>query len=286
MLFYILKGIIWILGLLPLKLLYLFSDAVFPVLYYVLRYRRKVVITNLRNSFPEKAEKDLKKISKKFYHHMTNLMVEIIKYFHMSEGEIKRRCYFRNPELLDKYYNNGQSVACLLGHYGNWEWMSSYSLCLKETEFYPLYRPLYNAHYDKMMYNLRSRLGAKPIPSNDVLRVIYKGIKEAKVFNVGFIADQAPYPVNAHWMEFLNQDTPVFTGAERIALKYNMPIVTVRVEQVRRGRYELEFMLITENPQDYKYGEITEIYMKFLEEEIKRQPELWLWSHKRWKHKR
>ena len=172
-----------------------------------------------------------------------------------------------------------------MGHYGNWEWMSSYSLWMpREFDFFTLYKPLHNAVADKMMIRLRSRFGAKPVPKNDILRRIVENKRNGRLFLAGFIGDQTPNRANLNfWMEFLNQDTPILVGTEKIARKFGLPVISLKMRKVRRGYYEVDFVDVCSDPGQLEPGELTRIHTRLLERYIREVPELWLWSHKRWK---
>lgn len=285
---YLLYGLVWLISFLPLWILYIFSDLLYFLLYWVVRYRRGVVRTNLCNAFPEKNLKEIVAVEKKYYRNMCDIFVELYKPWHMSEKEMKRRCVFRHTEILQKYYDEGKSVIGVLGHYGNWEWMASYALWIKgDVDFYTLYKPMHNKVIDGMMLKIRSRFGAKPIPKNDILRRIVENRREGRLFLAGFIADQTPNIYNLNfWMDFLNQDTPVFVGTEKIAAKFNLPVISLYMKKIRRGYYEVDFVDLCEEPAGLPYGELTVMHTRLLEKQIREAPEHWLWSHKRWKHRR
>ncbi len=285
---YLLYAFLWILGLWPLWMLYVFSDICYYLIYYLLRYRRKVVRMNLRRAFPEKSIEEIVEIEKKYYRHLCDLFVEMYKMWHMSEKQIRKRCHFVNPEVIQDCLEQGKSVVVVLGHYGNWEWMSSYSLWMpRNIDFFTLYKPLHSRVIDKMMFHLRSRFGAKPIPKNDVLRWIVKDRREGRQFLAAFIGDQTPNKNNLNfWMEFLNQDTAVLVGTEKIARKYNLPVVSLKMVKVRRGYYEVRFVNVCSDPVSLEEGELTRRHTRLLEQYIREVPELWLWSHRRWKHTR
>lgn len=285
---YLLYGTIWILSLLPLRILYFFSDFLYYILYYLFSYRRKVVRSNLSHAFPEKSAKEIVQIEKKFYRHLCDLFVEMYRLWHMSEKEIRKRCIFRHTEILEKYYAEGRGVIGVLGHYGNWEWMVSYPLWTRPgIDFYPLYKPLHDKVFDRMMLKIRSRFGAVPVPRNDILRMIVKDLRDQKVFLGGFIGDQTPNRANLNfWTRFLNQDTAVLVGTEKIARKFNLPVISLHMRLVKRGYYEVDFIDLCANPASLAPGELTELHTRMLERHIVEVPELWLWSHKRWKHKR
>ena len=285
---YIIYGLVWLVGFLPFRVLYLVADGMYYVLYYVVRYRRKVVAENLARSFPEKSLRERKDIERRFYRHLSDFFVEFFKPWHMSAKEIRKRCVFKHAEVLQRYYDQGRPVIGVMGHYGNWEWMTSYALLLNPAvSFYTLYTPLHNRVLDKMMLRIRSRFGAKPIPRNDVLRVILRDLQAKRVFLAAFIGDQTPNVYNLNfWTTFLNQDTPVLLGTEKIATKFNIPVISLTTRKVRRGYYEVEFVNLCENPGDLNPGALTELHTRYLEEQIRQYPEYWLWSHRRWKHHR
>lgn len=287
MLSYVLYVLIWIVGLLPFRVLYILADMHYLLLYYVLHYRRKVVRENLVCSFPEKSVKEIVNIERKFYKHLADLSIELYKLWHMSEASIRKRCVFRNTELPRQYFNEGRSVIGVLGHYGNWEWMSSYSLWERDADFLALYKPLRDKVTNRMMKKIRSKFGAVLVAKDDTLRVIARYRSEKKLFLAGFIGDQTPNVHNLNfWTRFLNQDTPVLLGTERIARKYNIPVVSVRMRKIKRGYYEVEFVDVCSNPSGLEPGVLTDMHTRLLEKFIQEEPQYWLWSHRRWKHKR
>lgn len=285
---YIIYVLLWLVSFLPFPLLYLVADGIYYVLYYAVGYRRKVVAENLRRSFPEKSEQERKEIERKFYRHLSDFFVEFFKPWHISRKQIQKRCVFRHAEVLQRYYDQGRPVIAVMGHYGNWEWMTSYALLLNPAvSFYTLYKPLHNRVLDKMMVRIRSRFGAQPVPRNDILRVMVRDLQEKRVFLAAFIGDQTPNVHNLNfWTTFLNQDTPVLLGTEKIATKFNIPVISLNTRKVRRGYYEVDFVSLCENPRELKPGELTELHTRHLEQQIRWQPEYWLWSHRRWKHRR
>lgn len=288
MLIRILYIFIWLYSWLPLWLLYFISDVYYYLVYYVIRYRRKVVRTNLQHAFPEKSLPEIVSVEKKFYRHLCDLFVEMYRMWHMSEKEIRRRCVFTNPEVIQHHFDQGKSVIGVLGHYGNWEWMASYSLWMpQDVDFFTLYKPLHDQVTDRMMIKIRSRFKATPVPRRDILRKVVESKKQGRLFLAGFIGDQTPNPDNLNcWMEFLNQDTPVLIGTEKIARKYDLPVISLRMRKVKRGYYEVDFVDVCAEPKALEPGELTRMHTRMLEQYIKEVPELWLWSHKRWKYTR
>ena len=263
-------GMLWGVSFLPLPLMYLVTDVLFVILFYGVHYRRKVVDMNLRNSFPEKSEEERKGIARKYYRHLCDTFAEFYKLWHISEDEIKRRC-----------------VMVFSGHYGNWEMMYSYKLWEKDVELIPIYKPIHNKVFDRMTCKIRSRFGATPLAKADTLRVMLRNQQEGKITMTGFIGDQTPNKRSLHfWTRFLNQDTAVLEGTERIARKLNQPVVFVNMRKVKRGYYHAEFYDLCSDPQSLEPGELTRMHIQMLERFIREEPAYWLWSHRRWKHKR
>ncbi len=281
---------IWLHSLLPFRVLYLLSDILFLMVFYVVGYRRKVVYENMKNSFPDRSEKEIRKMEKRFYRHFCDYIVETIKLLNISDSVTKRRFVMENTELLQKILDDGRMSILMLGHYGNWEYIPSVTLWLVSPEnavIGELYRPLKNKWFDEFFLKLRSRYNTINIPKNDVLREFIKYRRDKRPVIMGFMADQTPSPANIHyWSNFLNQDTPMLTGIERIAQKLDCTLVYVDVIKLKRGHYKIVFEEITQTPKEYKEFEITEIYTRLMEKTILRAPEYWLWTHKRWKHKR
>ena len=288
LLYYIVFAVWYVFSLLPLRILYVLSDLLFWLLYAVVAYRKAVIRKNLKESFPEKSEEELRKIERGFYRFFCDYLVETIKMMTISKENIHRRLTFKGTELVDEIVESGQSCAVYLGHLGNWEWVTSLPLWVTpKAQCGQIYHPLENKEFDRLFLYSRQRLGAKCIAMQDTLREILKYRKENQPVVIGYISDQVPFWTNIHhWVDFLHHDTPVLTGTERIARKVNHAVFFLDVHRVRRGYYEAEFKLITREPQKMGEFEITDIYFKLLEESIRRTPEFWLWSHNRWKRTR
>ncbi len=286
--YYLVYGIWYLLSLLPFCVHYLFSDFVYLILYRLIGYRVTVVRNNLTTSFPEKSEAEIREIERKFYHRLCDYFVEAVKMMTMSERQIRRRMVFKNTEALNKCFDENQSIALYLGHTFNWEWITSLPLWItKKVHCGELYHALENEAFDKLFLHLRERWGSECIPLVDILRktIEYKHKQQTTI--IGYLGDQVPHWNNIHhWCWFLNHDTPVMTGTERIAIKNRQAIFFLEMTQKKRGYYEAEFKLISRTPEQFKEFEITDIYHQMLEASIRRQPELWLWSHKRWKRTR
>ncbi len=284
--YYLFYAFNWVVTLLPLRILYVFSDIIFPFMYYFPGYRRDVVRTNLKNAFPEKSEKEIKLIEKKFYHHLCDLFLETFKLTHMSNEQLMKRIPLLNPELLDRLYNEGRDVVAVLGHFGNWEWMVSLPLFTK-LHIVSIYKPLRNKHFDNFMINSRSKTGMVLTPMQHIIREIINNRKNNVKSLYAFIADQTPPKGDIKfWTRFLNQDTPVYLGAEKVASKYDMAVIFFKVEKAGRGHYNFTAELLFEHSAGLPDHLITEAHVKRLEELIIANPEFWIWSHRRWKHKR
>lgn len=271
---------------LPLPVLYLFSDLLYLLAWYFPGYRKNVVMTNLRNSFPDKTDEEIRKISKAYYHHMCDSFIESFAAINMTDKELGRRCKVINPGLLKHYFDQGRSVISVFGHYGNWEWLSILPY-FTDHKVLALYKPLNNKYFDRFMKRLRQKFGIRVVP---VIRsyAVMLGYHNEKIPTLTFfLGDQRPMKRNIrYWTTFLNQDTPVMLGSEQIAMKLDQVVVFFIMKKLRRGYYEVEIVPVTEDPKSTGMYEITGKHIRLLEAQIIRKPEYWLWSHKRWKHKR
>lgn len=287
-LYYIVFAVWYVFSLLPLRIHYVLSDLLFWLLYGVVGYRKAVIRKNLRESFPEKSEEELRKIARGYYHFFCDYIVETIKMMTISKENIRRRLTFKGTELVDEIVESGQSCAVYLGHLCNWEWVTSLPLWVTlKAQCGQIYHPLENKEFDRLFLYSRQRFGATCIAMQDTLREIVNYRSKNQPVVIGYISDQVPFWTNIHhWVDFLHHDTPVLTGTERIAKKVNHAVFFLDVHRVRRGYYEAEFKLMTREPQKMDDFEITDIYFKLLEESIRRAPEFWLWSHNRWKRTR
>lgn len=290
--YYLVNGCWYLLSWLPLCVLYLFSDCIYYLLYYCIRYRRKVVRKNLVNSFPEKSLKEIIAIEKGFYAWFCDYVVETIKLRTMSAEELQKRMVFEGLETVyaDMEKNNQTFCFAYLGHYCNWEWVSTLPLWTKDKlGCAQIYHPLENEAFNTLFVNLRGRFGSESISMSETLRRIIQLKNEKKKTLIGFLADQTPMWNSIHlWMDFLSQETPVFTGTERIAKQVNAYVCYIDITRPRRGYYHGLFKPVKVDTQTSVTSEypITEVYMHLLEETINRAPAYWLWSHNRWKRKR
>lgn len=274
---------------LPLGVLYVLADLCFPLLYYVARYRRKVVTENLNNAFPELSPRERRKIRRRFYRWFCDYVVETLKLLSISRQEMMRRMVIEGVDEMERSLETKPFVFIFLGHYCNWEWVSSIPLWYQKEDSHgaQLYRPLKNKAFDGLFLEMRSRFGSENISKYEALRHILQLRRDGKKTCIGFISDQTPGWNSIHdWVDFLHQDTPVFTGTERIGKKVDAAIFFADIRRVRRGYYHLVLRRMTDEPKDFPDYALTEQYMRELEQIIRRQPHLWLWSHRRWKHRR
>jgi KDO2-lipid IV(A) lauroyltransferase len=266
------------------------SDILYFWVYIIVGYRLKVVRENLSSSFPEKSKKELRLIEREFYHHFCDYFVETVKLLHISDEEMGRRMKFENMELANELMKDGNSVLMFLGHYCNWEWVPSINLNFKDKEnivLAQIYKPLKNKAFDDLFLKIRSRFGSLGIPRYETLRTIVKLRRDKKQTMIGFMADQLPSINNIHyWTAFLNQDSAVFTGVERIAKQTGFAVAYLDMQKERRGYYKATIRLISDNPAEEPDFKITETYIRAMEKTILREPACWLWTHKRWKRSR
>ncbi len=279
-------GLQFFISFLPLAALYKFSGLLSWLFYHVFHYRRKIVRTNLKNSFPEKTMDELYVIEKRFYRNLTDVMVEVIKLKTISPAQLKRRCFYtpESVELLNRYHQEGKSIMIVMGHMGNWEWAGASYPLWNRHQVITAYRPLRNKAYDNYILKMRQRTGNVIVPMKKIPIEMIK--RRRDTFATALIADQTPRVDNAFWVRFLNQDTPVYKGTEILSKKFNTPLFWGSVKRVKRGYYHIDLQLIADAPRSFQdEGVLTALHASFLEKDINQQPESWLWSHRRWKHK-
>ena len=279
--------LIRIFSLLPLSVLYLMADAIiYPLMYYVVRYRLKVVRKNMRNSFPEKSQSELKQMEKQFYHHFADLLVEVVYGYRVGEEEMRERVVFENVDLVEDLASKTHGVIAYLGHMGNWEWLVDLNKRFVNPSMveYNVYRQLKNPKSDAMMLKLRSKRGGECIEKNQLLRKLVLLRHAEHPFVVGMLADQKPSKRSSYvWTEFLHQETAFLDGSEVLAKKFGFSAVYAHIWSTKRGYYRVRFELIADNPSTMKPEEMTNRYAELLEKNICAQPEQWLWTHNRWK---
>lgn len=282
--YYLTFPILFVVSRLPFPLFYLLSDFIYFLLYRLFGYRKTVVRSNLKHAFPELKEAEYRVIEKKFYRHLCDLFLEIIKSLGMNKDQMLKRFKVKNIEVLTQFERENRSVFLLCGHYASWEWMMSLGYHMNHLG-YGIYRPIKNSYFDNLIKEIRSRHHAYMIPQKTAAEIIRQKEKKNERGVYGFASDQSPRPApKSYWRPFMGINVPVYTGAERLARELNIPLVFGKIKRVKRGYYELEFKLITDQPKTTAVNEITDIYTEWLEEQIKEDPTQYFWTHKRFKH--
>ena len=277
--------IIWVLSKLPMRILYIKSDFFFFLIYYVIGYRKSVVLENLQLAFPEKTEQELLKIRKKFFKHLMDLMMESVKAFSISENEILKRYRYKNPELVNKFAKQGRDIALVGAHQANWEWSTSLAKVI-DIDVYGAYTKLNNKYFEKYVRSSREKFGVRGYKTSEMVKGMQKRFSEDKRGAYILLSDQSPQPHKTYyWREFFNIKVPVHTGAEMLSKRFDLVVINYVAKKVKRGYYEIEFQLITETPKDFEDYKITDLYTELTEKNILAQPEYYLWSHKRFKHR-
>lgn len=269
----------------PFWFIYLLSDIFYRIVYYVVGYRKKVVLKNLRNSFPEKTEPEIKEITKKFYHYFSDLTLETVKMRGMKASDFEERMKVSNADVINNYFEQGRSVMVLAMHYNNWEWGTYLSMYLKHKSL-AVYKPLKNVQFGKYFNQTRSRFNAELVQNDHILRCLLRHKKQNEPVFVWLAGDQSPISAHDYWFRFLNQEAMFYPGPAFISKKFNHAVFFQKLEKTGRGKYVTTFELLCENPIEKSEIEIIKIYIEKMEEIIREKPEFYLWSHKRWKRKR
>ncbi|MBU1010788.1 MAG: lysophospholipid acyltransferase family protein [Bacteroidetes bacterium] len=284
--FTILRGILWFLALMPFWLLYLLSDFLFVVIYYVVRYRRQVTIENLRNSFPEKTEYERQQIARKYYRNLADIVLEFIKIEHITRKTVDKRMIIKNPEILTQLYQSGKSIFITIGHCGNWEWLGKKIALSTKHNAYAVIKPIHDPLFNNYMTQLRVRFHSPNlIDYKKTFRVLSR---VNDTLNAVVIAsDQTPTRGESNfWATFLHQETAFFLGVEKISKALDYAVLFFDIQRIKRGYYEITIHTISLEPKETAVEEITREYIALLENAIRQNPDNWLWSHRRWKHKK
>ena len=283
--FIIIYPFLWLISILPFRVIYMLSDGVFLIIYYLIGYRRKVVKSNLELAFPDKTDNEIKKIMKGFYKHFCDLMFESIKSFTISKKEMLKRFKIANIEELKQYENSKRSIILMCGHYASWEWSMSIQ---NHIDFigYAVYKRLRNPYFDRLIKGVREKHMTFLIPTKEIINKIGESIQKGELFLCGMAADQSPKVKKAyHWTTFMGVEVPCYTGSEMIAKRFDLPIVFMKIVKVKRGYYEATFSTLTKTPKVFEDYELTDKFHKLVEQQIHEAPQYYLWTHKRWKHK-
>ncbi|MGB3345544.1 MAG: lysophospholipid acyltransferase family protein [Aequorivita sp.] len=285
LLYILVYPILWLLSKLPMRILYIKSTALFYLNYYVIGYRKKVVKENLALVFPEKTQKERDLIAKNFFKHLSDLIVETIKSFTISEREIRKRFVVTNAHILDPYYKNNRSILLMAGHYGNWEWSGILNK-LMQHQAHAVYKPLGSKQFDALVKKAREHFGGIIVSNKKIVPVLFRKWKEGIKTLTYILSDQTP-KIGAfkHRDTFMGIDVPMFTGTEELAKKIDFSVLYLKVEKIKRGYYTATFVPLAENPKEHPDFQITRMFFDALEEQIREKPEYYLWSHKRWKHR-
>ncbi|MCB0478468.1 MAG: lysophospholipid acyltransferase family protein [Crocinitomicaceae bacterium] len=270
---------------LPFKVLWYMSDVAYYILYYALNYRKDVVRMNLRNAFPNKTPEELKIIERNYYHHLCSLFFEIMKTISFNRNLVEKHFQIEENADLKESFKNGRDVIFMCGHFNNWELWASAMPYMIDHQCVAVYKPLSNSYAEIKAKEVRERHGMKMISMNESLKYMYKhqGNKSAYIF----LADQSPSNMSkVRWNTFLNQDTPWMLGGTSIGKKLGMDFYFAYIEQLERGKFKVHFKKISDANDSLKDVEIIDLYSENLEEVIRENPQFWLWSHKRWKHKK
>ena len=277
--------LIWFISILPFRVLYIVSDGIYLLIYYVIGYRKKVVLYNLKIAFPEKSSEELIKIRKRFYHHFVDVFMEMIKSFTVSKEEVYKRYKYTNVDLLNELYKDGKSAVLTGPHYANWEWIMSIDSFV-EYKGYAAYTKVNNKYLNKKILKSREKFGTNLIQTSKIITEIQHNYKNNIQSMYGLLSDQSPQLKKTfYWSHFFGIKVPIHTGAEMLAKKYNMNVVYMDVKKVKRGYYETTFSLITDDASKYPDYELTDIFIDKVEKQVRKQPEYYFWTHKRFKHK-
>ena len=286
LLFIILYPLLWLISKLPFRLLYIFSDSIYFLVYRIIGYRKKTVRQNIALALPHLAEKERIQIEKKFYSHMCDMFLEMIKTMNISQKEIDERFKFSNLETYQELEKKGKSIALMCAHYASYEWVLSMN---KHISFkgYGIYKQIANKYFDKLVRTIRSKFKAYLITTKQTKATIEKNTKAGVLGVYGFASDQTPrWSKRLYWHRFIGIETPIHTGAETLAKQYDMNVIFLRTKKIKRGYYEASFEVMTEDVQSIPNYKLSEDFMARVEQQIYEQPEFYLWTHKRWKHKK
>ena len=277
--------IIWFISTLPFKVLYFISDGVYLLIYYVIGYRKKVVLDNLKLAFPNKSLKELIEIRKKFYHHFVDMFLEMVKSFTISKEGVYKRYKYPNIDFFTELFKDGKSVILVGPHYANWEWIMSLDSFV-DYKGYAAYTKVNNKYFNKKTLKSREKFGTNLVPTSKIITEILFNKKNNIQAMYGLLSDQSPQLKRTfYWREFFGIKVPVHTGGEMLAKKYDLNVVYMDVQKIKRGFYETTFSLITNDATKYSDYELTDIFIDKVEAQVRKQPEYYFWTHKRFKHK-
>ncbi|MFO7932860.1 MAG: lysophospholipid acyltransferase family protein [Bacteroidales bacterium] len=277
-------SITWVFHILPDRALYLFSDFLYLIAYHVVRYRKQVVFGNLTRAFPAYGHREVEEVARKYYHHLCDLLLESAVFLFYSKKRALKKISYRNQELLEDLFKKGKQVIGVTAHYGNWEYLATLGL-LTDYRILAAYKPLKNKYFDRFIRKSRKKFGVIPIPMEKIARRMMTYGREKDPTMAIFLSDQRPLKSHIqYWTRFMGMDTPLYLGAEKLSRKLGAAVIFIKISKAKRGHYEVEYELICESPPEMEPHMITESHVRILEEVIRERPELWLWSHRRWKY--
>ena len=284
--FVLIYPLLWFVSILPFRLLYAVSDVLYVVLYHIVGYRKQTVQENLKLVFPDKSEAERQLITKRFYHHLCDMILEAIKSMSISVEDMKARFKFTNIELIKEFEKQNKSIVLMCAHYGSWEWIFIIQTYVK-FRGYAVYKRLNNIYFDKLVRGIRARYNSYLVTTKETIPTLIENKKKGVLTMNGFVSDQTPKKGKAyHWNTFMGIEVPIHTGAEMHAKKLDMPVIFFSVKRIKRGFYETTFQTLAEQPNEYKNYAITDQFLKHVEQQIIEAPEYYLWTHKRWKHRK
>ncbi|MGB0897076.1 MAG: lysophospholipid acyltransferase family protein [Flavobacteriaceae bacterium] len=276
--------VLWLISILPFRIFYLFSDAIYVLIYYIIGYRKQTVTDNLTLVFPNKSEKEISTIRKKFYKHMCDMFLEMIKTMSMSESEMRKRFTITNTAYIQELEQR-KNIMLMASHYASWEWGIIIQRDIQSTA-YGVYKKLKNPYFDKLVRNIRAKYNSVLLSTKETIPKVISVNKSGEKAVFGFISDQSPKLRKAlHWIDFMNINVPAYTGAEMLSKKCDLAVCYIKVNKIKRGYYQAEFVPLTETPKEHKNYEITDLFFKEVEKQLHEAPEYYLWTHKRWKHR-
>lgn len=286
LIYVLLYPILWLISILPFPLLYLFSDGVYVLVYHIIGYRKKTVRTNLAMALPHLSDKERLIIEKKFFHHMCDMFLEMIKTISISRKEIEKRFQYKNLDVYLDLEKKNKSIALMCAHYASYEWVISMNYHINYTG-YGIYKKIANPHFDKLVKDIRSKFKAVLITTKETSKTIEDCAKNKKLGVFGFASDQTPrWSDNLYWYHFMGIETPIHIGAEMLAKRHDMNVIFLKTKKIKRGYYEASFEVLSEDVKSVPNYKISEDFMARVEQQIYEQPEYYLWTHKRWKHKK
>ena len=276
--------ILWLISILPFRIFYFFSDLVYVLVYYIIGYRKKVVYDNLKLVFPDKSEKELFTIRKKFYKHMCDMFLEMIKTMSMSEKEMRKRFQITNIPYVQELEKR-KNIMIMASHYASWEWGIILQKDIEATAF-GVYKKIKNPYFDKLVRDIRAKYNSVLISTKETIPTVLGNHRKGVKALYGFVSDQSPKLEKAnHWVDFMNINVPAFTGAEMLSKKCDLAVCYFKIEKLKRGYYKATYVPLAENPKDFNNFEITDLFLKEVEKQLYEAPEYYLWTHKRWKHR-